>query len=82
MAGNDLPAAACHHILRNETAPGALPVVKTFRVSGTVEKGGVTMWLQLFSVVLAIAVGCIAAALILEGQPDKKPRKAKVSVFH
>ena len=39
------------------------------------------MWLQLFSVVLAIAVGCIAAALILEGQPDKKPRKVKVSLF-
>ena len=39
------------------------------------------MWVQLFSVVFAVAIGFAVAALVLEANPEKKARRARVSVF-
>jgi hypothetical protein len=39
------------------------------------------MWVQLFSVVMAIAVGFAVAAVMLEGQTGKKPRRARISAY-
>jgi hypothetical protein len=39
------------------------------------------MWLELFSVVAAIAVGLAVGAVILETPPKRKPRRARASAL-
>lgn len=38
------------------------------------------MWIELFSVVVAIAIAFAATAVVLESQTEKKPRRARISV--
>ena len=38
------------------------------------------MWIALFSIVAGMSVGLALAAVLLQSQPESKPRKARISV--
>jgi hypothetical protein len=39
------------------------------------------MWIEMFSVVAAIAIGSAVMAVIMESPAKKRPRRVRVSVF-